>query len=188
MVMEILLVKYDDPGKPWHIITSCPPEGNAEISGISSIHIILSSNYTYMSGNFIITVTSERTSMMTSQITSLTIVYSTVYSGTDERKHQSSASLTFVRGIHWWLVNSPHIGPVMWKTFPFDDVIMIHSIFFFQLYLYACNFMTRFSMAWHNSDEMTNVEVNTHKWHLYLVLLNKLWGVLVIFGEKFTVL
>ena len=38
--------------------------------------------------------------MMVSQITSLTIVYSTVYSGTDQRKHQSSASLVFVRGIH----------------------------------------------------------------------------------------
>ena len=35
-----------------------------------------------------------------SQITSLTIVYSTVYSDTDQRKHQSSASLAFVRGIH----------------------------------------------------------------------------------------
>ena len=35
-----------------------------------------------------------------SQFTSLTIVYSTVYSGADQRKHQSSASLAFVRGIH----------------------------------------------------------------------------------------
>ena len=38
--------------------------------------------------------------VMTSQITSLTVVYSTVYSGTDQRKYQSSASLSFVRGIH----------------------------------------------------------------------------------------
>ena len=37
---------------------------------------------------------------MTSQITSLTIVYSVVYSGADQRKHQSSASLAFVWGIH----------------------------------------------------------------------------------------
>ena len=35
---------------------------------------------------------------MASQITSLTIVYSRVYSGADQRKHQSSASLTFVTG------------------------------------------------------------------------------------------
>ena len=36
---------------------------------------------------------------MASQITSLTIVYSTVYSDADQRKHQSSASLAFVWGI-----------------------------------------------------------------------------------------
>ena len=35
---------------------------------------------------------------MASQITSLTIVYSNVYSGADQRKHKSSASLAFVRG------------------------------------------------------------------------------------------
>ena len=59
-----------------------------------------------------------------SQITSLTIVYSTVHSGADQRKHQSSASLAFVRGIHRWPGNSPHKGPVTRKMFPFDDVIM----------------------------------------------------------------
>ena len=45
---------------------------------------------------------------MASQTTSLTIVYSTVYSGADQRKRQSSASLAFVRGIHRLPVNSPH--------------------------------------------------------------------------------
>ena len=49
---------------------------------------------------------------MASQITSLTIVYSTVYSGADQRKHQSSASLAFVWGIHRGPVNSPHKWPV----------------------------------------------------------------------------
>ena len=62
---------------------------------------------------------------ITSQITSLTIVYSTVYSGTDQWQHQSSASLAFVRGIHRWPVNSPHKWPVTRKIFPFDDVIML---------------------------------------------------------------
>ena len=38
--------------------------------------------------------------MIASQITSLTIVYSTIYSDADQRKHQSSASLAFVWGIH----------------------------------------------------------------------------------------
>ena len=59
-----------------------------------------------------------------SQITSLTIVYSIVYSGTYQRKHQSSASLAFVRGIHRGPVNSPHKWPVTRKMFPFDDIIM----------------------------------------------------------------
>ena len=54
---------------------------------------------------------------MASQITSLRIVYSTVYSGADQRKHQSSASLVFVRGIHRWPVNSPHKWPVTRKKF-----------------------------------------------------------------------
>ena len=62
-------------------------------------------------------------STMASQFTSLMIVYSTVYSGADQRKHQSSTSLAFVWEIHWWPVNSWHKGPVMHKVFPFDDVI-----------------------------------------------------------------
>ena len=53
-----------------------------------------------------------------------TNVYSSVCSGPDQRKHQSSASLAFVRGIHGWPVNSPRKGPVTPKKFPFDDVIM----------------------------------------------------------------
>ena len=59
-----------------------------------------------------------------SQSNSLTIVYSTVYSGTDQRIHQNSALLAFVRGIHRWPVNSPRKGPVTRKMIPFDDVIM----------------------------------------------------------------
>ena len=86
---------------------------------------------------------------MVSQITSLTIVYSSVYTDADQRKHQSSASLAFVRGlfqnnhddlikwkhfprywrfvrgIHRSPVNSPHKPPVTRKMFPFDEVIMI---------------------------------------------------------------
>ena len=59
-----------------------------------------------------------------SRITRLTSVYSTVYSEADQRKHQCSTSLAFVRGIHRGPVNSPHKWPVTWKLFPFDDVIM----------------------------------------------------------------
>ena len=67
---------------------------------------------------------------MASKITSLTIVYSNFYSGADQRKHQISASLAFVRGIHRWPVNSPHKWPVTRKTFPFDDVFMNHFVTF----------------------------------------------------------
>ena len=67
-------------------------------------------------------------STIASEITSLTIVYSTVYPGADQRKHQSSASLAFVRGIHRGPVNSPHKGPVTRKMFPSDDVIMQSSV------------------------------------------------------------
>ena len=63
--------------------------------------------------------------MLASQITSLTVVYSIVYSGVNQRKHQSSASLAFVREIHRGPVNFPHKWPVTRKMFPFDDVIMM---------------------------------------------------------------
>ena len=74
--------------------------------------------------------------MLASQITSLTVVYSTVYSGVHQRKHQSSASLAFVREIHRGPVNFPHKWPVTRKMFPFDDVIMRPS------YLYHKKFQT----------------------------------------------
>ena len=61
---------------------------------------------------------------MSSQIIVVSIVYSTVCYGTDQRKHRSSASLAFVRGIHQWPVGSPNKGPVTRQMFPFDDVIM----------------------------------------------------------------
>ena len=42
-----------------------------------------------------------------------------------QRKHQSSPSLGFVKGIHRCPVNSPHKGPVTRKLFPSEDVIII---------------------------------------------------------------
>ena len=59
--------------------------------------------------------------------------YSSVCSDADQRKHQSSASLAFVKRIRRWPVNSPHIGPVTRKTFPFDDVIMTRAPWFLWL-------------------------------------------------------
>ena len=59
-----------------------------------------------------------------SEITDVSSVYSIVSAGADQRQHQSSASLAFVRGIHRWSVSSPHIGPATRKMFPLDEVIM----------------------------------------------------------------
>ena len=89
-----------------------------------------------------------------SEITSLMIAYSTFYSGADERKHQSSASLAFVRGIHRWPVNSTHKGPVTWKIFPFDDVIMYME----NLY---CIHLNSSIVKWYFAHAMT-VELSCH--------------------------
>ena len=79
-----------------------------------------------------------------SRITSLTIIYSTVYSDADQRKHQSSASLAFVRGIHRGPVNSPQKWPVTRKIFPFDDVIMITCIC-----MRGCLYFEKSCYFWH---------------------------------------
>ena len=78
---------------------------------------------------------------MASQITNITIVFSTFYSGADQRKHQSSASLAFVRGIHWWPVNTPHKWPVTLNFFSFDDVIMKIACESGSAYLGEANFV-----------------------------------------------
>ena len=130
-----------------------------------------------------------------SQITSLTIVYSTVYSDTDERKHQSSGSLAFVRKIHQEPVNSPHKWPETWKMFPFDDIIMypspthlklkyleisfIHNIHIkcqkhFKFFTYICN-MAVLSLLYH----LQNIDMIEQ-------LRNKLWvnGISKIWVEE----
>ena len=94
-------------------------------------------------------------SAMASQITRLTIVYSTVYPGADQSKNQSSMSLAFVRGIHQWPVNSPHKGPVTRNLFPFDDVIM--SILYFHL-LHILRYVTDV----HTSTYLPPVSCFTH--------------------------
>ena len=89
---------------------------------------------------------------MASQITSLTIVYST-----DQRKHQSSAPLAFVWGIHRSPVNSPHKWPVTRKMFPFDDVIMRQAI---------CN-------QQHGDSTVTLYHLNYIMDHIFFVTANK---------------
>ena len=91
------------------------------------------------------------------QITSLTIVYSIVYSGADQRKHQSSASLASVRGIHRWPVNSLHKWPVTRKMFPFDDVIMEFKFF-------AWSSLTRFVGLWAGIQPAGECVPETPRW------------------------
>ena len=104
-----------------HVITRCPlctwPSSVrcARDPPVSAVYVILLS-VTRVRWHH----SEVRMGAMASQITSLTIVYSTVYSGLDQRKHQSSASPVFVRGIHRW----PHKWPGTRKMLPFDDVIM----------------------------------------------------------------
>ena len=74
-----------------------------------------------------------------SQITSLIIIFSNFYSDTYQRKHQSSASLAFVQGIHRGPVTSPYKGPVTRKMFPFDDVIMNHTFFYLSMVSHDTN-------------------------------------------------
>ena len=57
---------------------------------------------------------------MACPITGVSIVYSTIWSGADQRKHQSSASLSFLMRIHQWPVNSLRNRPVTRKMFLFD--------------------------------------------------------------------
>ena len=65
-----------------------------------------------------------------SHIASVSIVCSTICSGSDQRKHQSSTLLAFVRGIHRWPVDSPHKGWVTRNMFQFDDGIMMKQFWY----------------------------------------------------------
>ena len=96
--------------------------------GLEMDPIIFRENYIYIS--HFIHYDDVIMGTIASQITSLTSVYSTVYSGADQSKNQSSASLAFVWGIHRRPVNSPHKWPVTRKMFPLDDVIMIKFVRF----------------------------------------------------------
>ena len=92
-------------------------------------------------------------SAMAFRITSLLIVYSAVYSGADQGKHQSSTSLAFVRGIHRWPVNSLHKRPVTRKMFPFDDVIMCHMVLLGRRHL--SEWPMRYWQTWHCFNSLT---------------------------------
>ena len=108
---------------------------------------------------------------MASQMTSLTTVYSSVYSGADQRKHQSSASLAFVRRIHRWPVNSPHSYAenvsVWWRLMTSSWGIQTHdslcrvSLWFF-LSVLATSFRV-ITLHWGNYIRLPNCRVATVK-------------------------
>ena len=76
-------------------------------------------------------------SAIASEITSLAIVYSTVYSVSDQRKKTKLCVTILCEGNSPVTVNSPHEGPVARKMFPFDDVIMHNSVFLVYQYKYC---------------------------------------------------
>ena len=104
-------------------------------------------------------------STMAYQITSLTIIYATVDLSADQRKHQSSASLAFVWGIHRSPVNSPHKGPVIRKTFPFDDVII-----FIKHFTGACYYISMQGLKL-NNDSKRGPRYIRRWWLEYIIIL-----------------
>ena len=117
--MEILQSCTKPPIYQIHLWSSHCPHRDHEVWGLWSDQAIFHFPMDYHYNEVIM-------GMMASQITSLT----SVYWGVDQRKHQSSASLAFVRGNHRGLVNSPHQWPVTRNMFPFDDVIMEFCVIF----------------------------------------------------------
>ena len=79
----------------------CCGQRNAILSiSLGTTSLILRQEYYYSSSSETTHYADVIMTTIASQITSLTSVYSTVYSDADQRKHQSSASLAFVWGIH----------------------------------------------------------------------------------------
>ena len=112
-VISITTIHIYKPIVPWWHVVKC-----ANIGSCNCLSLVRHQTITWTHYDDVIMT------MLASQITSLTVVYSIVYSGVNQRKHQSSASLAFVREIHRGPVNFPHKWPVTRKMFPFDDVIM----------------------------------------------------------------
>ena len=118
-----------------------------------------------------------------SQITSLTIVYSLVYSDADQRRHQSSASLAFVRGIHWdrWIPRTN--GQLRGKCF---HLMMSSCASCCQVYRY----FTPFYSFWTNVDIWRHATWSTLVQVLACCLtapshyLNQCWLVSEILGNS----
>ena len=108
-----------------------------------------------------------------SQITGVSIVCSAVCSGAYQRKHQSPASLAFVRGIHRRPVNSSHKGPVTRKMFPFHGVIMMALPQISHNYLTILK--TKFRKSMKNSDISLDPQFNNYM-TLKLIIYKCQWS------------
>ena len=67
-------------------------------------------------------------SFMSSEVTGITFVCSAVCSIAHQRKHQGSALLDFVKGVHLRTVDSPHKAPVTRQMFPWNDVVLLEAM------------------------------------------------------------
>ena len=111
-----------------------------------------------------------------SQITSLESVYSAAKLGADQRKHQNSASLAFVRGIHRGPVDSPHNWPFTREMFPFDYVIMqlcVVKINIGQGWVFLCELDCYNHIASRGISRLSvNINIypnNTQYWHVIVI-------------------
>ena len=128
---------------------------------------------------------------MASLITGVSIVCSTVCSGADQRKYQSSAWLAFVRRIHWRLMNSPHKRPVTRKMFPFDDVIMSVSCThvlngaYYEYFPY-CNFLTLLHFVSHNQFNSSKAKSHGFKISRGLAVIHLITCIETMFLSRVT--
>ena len=120
---------------------------------------------------------------MTSQITGVSDVCWTFYPAAGQKKHQSSASLVFVRGIRWWLADSPHKGPVTRKMFPFDNVInemLTNGI--------SIKFQIRpnFAVLWFKTCSTDRNEIlhTSQKLHCHVACAISLWSAKYILNQS----
>ena len=126
---------------------------------------------------------------MASQITSLTIVYWNVYSGADQRRHQCSASLAFVRGIHRWPVNSPpqrannaEIFSIWWRHHVISWFMLSFHQYASWLYAWKCRDGHEIVMVVENDNLMVFVAKGQYRviwldWVYFPIVAkqNKIW-------------
>ena len=115
---------------------------------------------------------------MAAQITGVSIVYSTVCSGADHRKHQSFAPLSFVRGIH--RVSNAESVSILWRHHvesslytqtqePRRFAIMFTHIICIQIYLMSLHVIVLILIAnYHNTQ---GISANAIEWFDIIIIL-----------------